>query len=124
MKREQIKKLEQTIGQIRGSHNELSGLAKRRPHDAVNNFKLTLINTALVEANALIGPEYRPVKNFQEFSGDDVPSNSDVTLILSLYLEALERLRSDNIEEDWEGNWHYAGQKIRTGPPSKISKKA
>lgn len=52
------------------------------------------------------GGGYRPFKNFNEFDNDDVPSNSDVTLILTQYLEQAERYRSDNIV--WENNmWTY-----------------
>jgi hypothetical protein len=124
MNRKQIDKLERVIGQLDGMHDEISVLSKKSPNDAVNSFKLKFINAVLLEANEFLGNDKRPAQEFTQFNLDDVPSNSDVTFILNLYMEALEKFRSDNIQEDFKGDWHYKGSEgIPTGPPFKLKKK-
>jgi len=125
MTQEEIDKLERLIGQVSGIHAELSALSKKSPNDAVNKFKLGLINAVIHDTNTFLGSD-RPAGGFSHFEPDDVPSNSDVTFVVSLYMEALEKIRSDNIEEGILGKWHYrgkAGAGIRTAPPSKLQRK-
>jgi hypothetical protein len=45
--REDIERLEKLIGQLRGLHQEVGALAKKSPKDAVNAFKLKLINEVI-----------------------------------------------------------------------------
>ncbi|WP_040579997.1 hypothetical protein [Methyloferula stellata] len=126
MKLQQVKQLEKVMGQMEGLHKEVTALAKKSSNDALNKFKLKLVNTAIVEANAVLGTEYQPFKDFVKFDEDDVPSNSDVALVVSQYLEELERLRSDNIRQEMS-RWSFiisdSGEKIRTAPPKKINEK-
>lgn len=126
MKKEKIKELEKIIGQLEGLHNEIGALARKSPNDALNKFKLKFVNITLLAANAAMGSNYRPFKDFVSFEDDDLPSNSDVTMIISQYLEELERLRSDNIKHDHRG-WFYDVienvERIPTGPPKKIKEK-
>ena len=56
-----------------------------------------VINEKLAIANNLITSVYMPIENFQLFNDSDLPSNSDVVLVLSQYLEALELWRSSNL---------------------------
>ena len=72
-------------------------LAKKSPKDAVNEFKLKFINTVLSQCNSLFGKDNRPFADFETFAADSLPSNSDVTFILSQYIECAEKFRSDNI---------------------------
>jgi hypothetical protein len=114
--------LEKLNGQISGIHAEISALSKKSPNDAVNKFKLKFINAAITACNGLLGDAYRAVGEFTKFNPDDVPSNSDVTLITSLYLEALEKFRSDHIKYV-SGWWYYNtsdGKDVRSSPPAKL----
>lgn len=126
MKLEEVEKLEKVSGQMEGLHKEISALTRKSPNDGVNKFKLRFINAAIAEANLVLGDEYKPFAEFEQFDSDDLPSNSDVTFIVGQYIEELERKRADNLKRD-AGNWIYAlsdsEEKIRTAPPKKINEK-
>lgn len=100
MKREDIDKFEKVQGQLHGLLSEVAVLAKKSPNDGVNKFKLNFINQVLKEANAVLGEKYIPMASFSLFNEEDLPSNSDVTFILSQYLSCFEKLRVDNIKQD------------------------
>jgi hypothetical protein len=101
-------------------------LAKKSPNDAVNAFKLKLINKVVGSGNEVLGDEYRPFDDFKLFNSDDVPSTSDVAMVLGQYIEESERYRSDNVMY-YGGHWVYvvigAPSGVRSGPPSKIGRK-
>jgi hypothetical protein len=122
----EVESLEKLIGQLQGLHAEITSLAKKSPSDAVNPFKLKLINKVITSGNEVLGKEYRPFDDFGQFDSDDVPSTSDVAMVLGQYMEEAERYRSDNVTW-YGGKWVYIlGGKpsdIRSGPPSKIGRK-
>lgn len=116
---EDVQKLEKLIGQLDGLHSEITLLMKKSPNDAVNGFKLKFINKVLFTANKILGDQYRPFDDFEQFDIDDVPSNSDVTMIINQYVENTERFRSDNVTyEDY--SWVY----WVNGAPSRYSASA
>lgn len=123
---EDVEKLEKVIGQLQGAHSEISILAKKNPSDSVNPFKLKLINKVVESANSVLGNQYRPFDDFDQFDSDDVPSTSDVTMVLSQYIEEAERYRSDNVRYDIP-NWFYVVDgklsAIMSGPPTKVGRK-
>ncbi len=49
------------------------------------------------ETNKILGSCNRPFEDFSCFDEDLLPTNSDVVIILSKYLNCLEKLRSNNI---------------------------
>ena len=121
--------LEKLVGQFQGIHEELSALAKKSPNDGVNAFKLKFVNSALSQGNLLLDVDYRPLGDFELFNLDDVPSNSDVTFVVSQYLQAFEKFRSDNIkisEDEPFGQWIYDIPKkdgvMRAAPPLKLKR--
>jgi hypothetical protein len=101
-----VDRFEKLSGQLLGLYEEMSLLSKKNPNDAVNKFKLKFINRQLAESNALLAGKYRPYEDFEVFSEDDVPQNSDVVFILSQYLQCMEKLRADNVVYK-AGNWHW-----------------
>jgi hypothetical protein len=127
MKRAEVDDFEKIQGQLQSFHQELTGLSKKNPHDGLNTFKLGLMNSLLRRANDLLDGR-RPFDDFQQFDESAVPSNSDVLLIVSQYLSALEKLRSDNICMEPGGEWYWElegkssqDDRYRTGPPRKIA---
>lgn len=89
-------------------HAELTALNKKSPDEAVNQFKMGFINSALADCNELLGPEFQPFGGFAEFNADVVHTNRHVSLVLaqSMEAEALNKLRSDNAI--WgSGRWSY-----------------
>lgn len=124
--RSEVENLEKLVGQLQGLHSEITLLAKKSPNDAVNAFKLNLINKVIKTGNDVLGPSYLPFDDFEGFNSDAVPSTSDVALVLAQYMEETERYRSDNVI--WSrGNWVYvlSGEpsEIRSGVPSKVGRK-
>ena len=125
MKRSEIDEFEKLASQLDSLHSEMSVLSKKSPNDAVNPFKIKLINSTLDHCNGFLGEKYRPFADFDSFNVDDLPSNSDVTFILSQYIGCAEKLRADNIKDEF-GIWYWIvkdGGLIKTAPPKKIRDK-
>lgn len=124
--KEDIERLEKLVGQLQGIYAEIGALAKKSPNDAVNSFKLKLVNRVLAMGNEVLGNAYKPFEDFDQFDLDDAPSTSDVTIVISQYMEEAERFRSDNVVSGL-GGWYYVvdGKEsdIRSGPPTKIGRK-
>ncbi|MNJ83826.1 hypothetical protein D3C87_12520 [compost metagenome] len=131
MTKEDVNKFEKVQSQIEGVLLEVSNLVKKSPNDAVNKFKLKFINEIVEVANKLLGKSYKPLSSFETFDEDDLPSNSDVSFVLSQYLSCFEKLRADNIyrKQEYDGNkyfyewyWIVSNTKsaIKTAPPKKI----
>jgi hypothetical protein len=97
----------------------------RTPDGPINKFKLKFINEKLKEANTLLQGFHKPFSDFEAFDEADLPTNSDVVLILSQYLDCLEGFRSANImEESIYWYWKTDGSaKIKTHPPSRFKRK-
>ena len=126
MNEEQIAQFEQVEAQLEGLYTEISLLSKSKPHDAINKFKINFINLVLSSANEVLQEGYRPFSNFEKFTDDDLPSNSDVVFMLSQYINSLDKLRADNITERYDcWYWIIEGEPsdIRTAPPRKVMKK-
>jgi hypothetical protein len=112
-------------GQLEVFHAEISALSKKKPNDAINKFKLKFINKVLEDANKLLKEKYKPFADFDYFKEDEIPTNSDITMMLSQYLQSMEKLRIDNIFcVDYEWYWKIDNKrsKIKTNHPSKNCK--
>jgi len=118
---EDIARLEKLIGQLKGFHEEIGQMAKKSPNDALNSFKLKLINSTVTLANGVLGKDFIPFEGFTGFDADDVPSNSDVTVMIAQYLEEAERCRSKQVQR-YNGEYFYIlnGKltDIKAAPPS------
>ena len=101
---------EKLYAQLLGLYEEMSLLSKKSPNDAVNKFKLKFINRQLGHSNSFLADEYRPFDDFDLFSEDDIPQNSDVVFILAQYLQCAEKLRADNVVvRNGSWFWHVEG---------------
>ena len=128
MKRVDIELFEKTNMQLEGLQSEVLNLSRKSPNDAINKFKLALINKIIHTANRLLGEQYRPFPDFSLFDENALPSNSDVTMILGQYLNCMEKMRADNIKlvdsfsNEW--SWKIDGKSsdIATSPPKKLRK--
>jgi hypothetical protein len=117
--KEDIELLEKLIGQLQGLHDEITQLAKKSPNDGLNQFKLKLVNRVLENGNILLKGHYVPFDSFIQFDADDLPSNSDVTMMLAQYMEQAERYRSDHVAQDGAGRWLYQIKGHMTEIPAK-----
>jgi hypothetical protein len=99
---EEFERLEQ---QLHSMLIELSELSKKRPNDGLNKFKLKLVNVLLERINGFIG-EQKPFQDFATFDENDLPTNSDVVVMLSQYAAAMFQFRVENTE--LRGiKWHW-----------------
>lgn len=125
MKKEDVERFEKVNGQIEGLHREISLLAKKSSNDGLNAFKLKMLNAALASANTILDKAYKPIDGFEKFDLDDVPSNSDATIVLTAYLEELERWRADHLTQI-HSSWYFIlddGTQIRSTMPKKLQAK-
>lgn len=56
---------EKTQAQLQGLFDEIGTLSKKKPDDAINKFKLKIINPILSQANDLLDKEYKPFSDFE-----------------------------------------------------------
>ena len=104
-----IREFEELEVKLSTFHDELSNLSKKSPDGSLNKFKLTFLNDTLVRVNSILGELYRPFSDFESFSDEDLPSNSDVVLMLSHYLKSMERYRSNHSTGDIVTMWCVKG---------------
>lgn len=128
MIRSEIEAFEKVTAQVLGLHEELSAIARKKPDGPVSAFKLRFANNLIQQLHMLLGEKYRPFGDFDQFDADDVPTASDVTMILSQYLECAETMRSDNIILGGVWRWIVDDDPrndniIRTAAPKKIVRK-
>ena len=100
------------VKQIKNLIAEFSVLSKRKPDDAVNKFKIKLINPVLEVANYFVNDKkYKPFADFELFNEDELPTNSDVLVILSQYSACLEKYHEDAIRyHDYKYYWLVNGK--------------
>lgn len=92
--------------------NEFTALSKKNPNDAVNKFKLKLINQILLTSNKIIDKKNKPFPDFEKFSEEELPTNSDALIILSQYLGCLHKFRRENTIYNDHKYWWVIGGRI------------
>lgn len=129
MKEDEVIAFEKVQAQLEGLHTEITALSKKSQNDALNKFKLKFVNQILSGANTLLSAKYKPFPDFDLFDDADMPTNSDVAMMLTQYLTCMENLRADNIEQenDYPHKWYWKvngkRSKIETLSPKKTKEK-
>jgi hypothetical protein len=125
MKAKDVDFFEKVKAQLHRLYNEISMLSKSKPDNPVNKFKLSFINEKLGETNTILTGDFKPFKDFELLDVDELPSNSDVVMVLSQYLDCLEAWRSANIHMiNYRWYWKIEGkEEIATEAPSRYRKK-
>ena len=86
-------------------------LSKKKPNDAVNKFKLKIVNNLLNIANKILTKKYMPFDDFELFDEDDLPTNSDVVVIIAQYVACLKKFGRDSTEyHDYHHYWVINGK--------------
>lgn len=89
-------------------------LSKRKPNDAVNKFKLKIVNNLLSTANQILTKKYMPFDDFAVFDEDDLPTNSDVVVIIAQYVACLKKFGRDSTEyQDYKHFWVINGKRSK-----------
>lgn len=96
--------------------NDFFELSKKKPNDAVNKFKLKIVNNLLRIANKILTKKYMPFDDFELFDEDDLPTNSDVVVIIAQYVACLKKFGRDSTESQ-----NYIHYWVINGKRSKIS---
>ena len=78
----------EVLDQVRTLKYEFQALSSKKPNDPLNNFKVKYVNQTLADANKVLGAK-KPYKDFDHFCDEELPTNSDVLMMLSLYLDKL-----------------------------------
>ena len=86
--------LQPKVASIRDTIKDLSN---KKPDSTLNSFKVKRVNLLLEQANTLL-KALKPYEDFTTFDEDDLPTNSDVLMILNLYIESFEKYWQDNSE--------------------------
>lgn len=98
---------------IASIRDTIKALSAKKPDELLNRFKIRRINILMEQANALL-KDVKPYKDFDTFKEDELPSNSDVLMILELYLEAFKRYWINNSTHgswDMEREWKITKNK-------------
>ncbi|HEY2851218.1 MAG TPA: hypothetical protein VGJ18_00130 [Gemmatimonadaceae bacterium] len=102
----EVESFEQIASHMNALHQEFAVQAKSKPDNVINKFKVKMLNEKLALANSLLAGSFKPFADFTAFNDVDLPSNSDVALVLNTYLASLERWRSARVFfRDWKWYW-------------------
>jgi len=105
-----VQDFERLEQQLHSMLTEMSELSKKRANDGLNKFKLKLVNVLLEGINKFLGDQ-RPFKEFETFDENDLPTNSDVVVMLSQYAAAIFQHRVENTEYlDYKWWWPLPGK--------------
>ncbi len=115
----EVQEFDRLERQLHSMLTEMSELSKKKANDGLNTFKLKLVNVLLEGVNRFLG-EQRPFKEFETFDEKDLPTNSDVVVMLSQYAAAVFQFRLENtVFRDHAWWWPIAGKRdpIETKSP-------
>lgn len=103
---------------------EFDKLSKKKPDDVINPYKLKIINSLLGEINNLFDKGDIPIDKFTLFEDSELPTYSDIVIVLTQFLEKLDYFRFRNIISDFSGVYWILdkGERIQT-KASKYAKK-
>jgi hypothetical protein len=99
-KQEQIELFQKLESKIVALNKEISILSKTKPDNPINKFKIQIINEILSEANNFLADQQKPFGDFEKFDQIEFPTNSDVVLVLTHYINSLNIWRSKNTISD------------------------
>lgn len=106
MQRKDVEKYSELYSKLSSMKGDIALLSAKKPNETVNEFKLKVINKVLAQINELIG-EFKPEDAFEAFDLDVLPTNSDVLMMLNLYLNGMNRFKDANsVEKSKMDEWN------------------
>lgn len=94
----------------------MTALSSKKPSDLVSEFKVDQINKILKQCNSILEAN-RPNIEFEEFNNDTLPQNSDVVIMLELYITSMDKFKVSNsvfVGDDWDATVpHYEWKKAK-----------
>jgi hypothetical protein len=83
---------EVTMPLLRAMYSEFKEFSKKKPDEAVSKAKIRVVNRLLVQCQKVLESE-ASIDYLDILDEDDVPQNSDVVLMLSQYVTAMNQFR-------------------------------
>ena len=102
MQRKDVEKYSELYSKLSSMKGDIALLSAKKPNETVNEFKLKLINKLLAQINEL-SDNFKPEDDFDSFDLETLPTNSDVLMVLNLYLNGMDRFRDANSVEKLDG---------------------
>lgn len=101
--REKARTHETTTPLLKAMYVEFKEISKKKPDSAVSKGKIKIVNRLLEKVKTVLSDEQSII--FLDFlDEDDVPQASDVTLILSQYVAAMDAFHEKHY--GWDGSTH------------------
>ena len=86
---------------LQAMYTEFKELSKKKPDSAVSKSKIKIVNRLLERVKTVLSDE-ESIEFLDMLDEDDVPQASDVTLILSQYVAAMNAFRGKHY--GWDGS--------------------
>lgn len=103
--REQVEAYQQVVTQLKSLSEEMAVLSKKSPDAPLNKFKVSIVNERLDAASKLLTGMHKPFKDFERLDDAQLPTVSDVAVVLSQFLTSLEGWRSANVVKNGVADW-------------------
>ena len=105
MQRKDVEKYSELYSKLSTMKGDIALLSAKKPNEPVNEFKLKVINKVLAQINELVG-DFKPEDDFEAFDLDVLPTNSDVLMMLNLYMNGMSRFKDTNsVEKSKIDDW-------------------
>jgi hypothetical protein len=120
-----VENFEKVQSQLSSLHDEVSALSKKTPDAPLNEFKVKFVNLVLEKCNIILDGN-KPFEDFDKFDTENLPTASDIVMMLGQYSSCMEELRADNITQDGTTSWSWVFSNGKDGsktyPPKKLNK--
>ncbi len=113
MTNDEVEEFRKMAAQLDALHQEVTAASKKHPDKPVSKFKVELANGVLDTAKQVLGTS-APSLNFQQFDTDELPTNSDVSFVVSQFVECAEKVKAQNIRRI-NGVWYWQISGTTTG---------
>ena len=103
--KKKVESYEVAMPLLNAIYDEFKAFSKKKPDGALSKNKIAVVNRLLEKCRAVLQSE--PSFEFLDlFDEDDLPQNSDVVLMLSQYVAAMQLFKEaywrwDNLEWNW-----------------------
>ena len=92
-----------TTPMLKAMYNEFKELSKKKPDGAVSKSKIKIVNRLLKKCREVLNDELS-IEYLDLLDEDEVPQSSDVVLMLSQYVAAMEQFHATY--HGWDGATH------------------
>lgn len=106
MKSKEVEAFRQMAAQLDALHQEVVAASKKAADKPVTSFKINLANSILANARKILGAS-APLLGFEKFDEDDLPTMSDLSFVVTQFVECAEKVKSENIRRLHSGVWYW-----------------